>query len=163
MCLVLPKPKPKPVLSAPAGETSGGHSVLYLEAALEGDAESTACQANRKICSLITCGIWLKTSAVWQVQNTGLSSFPPLGTDGTAKVMAIPMHGYPSQDGWQALKGVCGKGVLAEGFSCFLSLSSLCANVRDRLICCRIIQLLQQNERKYRCGHLQVALIMPGF
>lgn len=61
----------EPVLFTAIGGTSGGHSVLYLDLALEARPESTACHANRKICSLIMCGIWLKTSAIWQDQKPG--------------------------------------------------------------------------------------------
>ena len=45
---------------------SRGHSVLYLEVALQGYPETTACHANKKISSLIMRGIWLKTTVIWQ-------------------------------------------------------------------------------------------------
>lgn len=64
MSLVLTEPKP--VLFITVGETSIRHSVLYVEVALEGCLESTACHANKKICSLIMRDIWLKTMAIWQ-------------------------------------------------------------------------------------------------
>lgn len=70
--------KPKALFFPAVGETSSRHVVLYLEVALEARPESTACQANRKICSLIMCGIWLKTTASWQDEKPGTEYTPAL-------------------------------------------------------------------------------------
>lgn len=66
--------------------------------------------------------------------------FPLFWADESVRVLVLLMEGQHLRDGKQALTGSKGRAAGCWLF-CFFYFSSTCANVRDGLICWRIIQL----------------------